>query len=82
MIQLASIMGFLAEKTNIPGSVTIQLLDRVKELKRAGYDVISLSAGEPDFVKPDHIRIYLPISMQDTSGAENDHGCGIHTSHT
>jgi len=62
---LASIMDFLAKKTAIPGSATIRLLDRVKELKRAGQDVISLSAGEPDFVTPQHIREYAKNALDE-----------------
>lgn len=58
-------MNFLAEKTNIPSSATLQLLDRVKELKRAGHEVISLSAGEPDFVTPEHIRTYAKRALDD-----------------
>ena len=58
-------MNFLAKKTDIPGSVTIQLLDHVKELKREGHDVISLSAGEPDFVTPEHIRTYAKLALDE-----------------
>jgi aspartate/methionine/tyrosine aminotransferase len=58
-------MDFLAKKTNIASSATIQLLDRVKELKRAGQDVISLSAGEPDFVTPEHIRTYAKRALDE-----------------
>jgi aspartate/methionine/tyrosine aminotransferase len=58
-------MDFLAKKTAIPGSATIQLLDRVKELRRAGQDVISLSAGEPDFVTPEHIRMYAKRALDE-----------------
>jgi len=56
-------MDFLAKKTDIPSSATIQLLDRVKELKREGHEVISLSAGEPDFVTPEHIRTYAKRAL-------------------
>ena len=58
-------MDFLAKKTDIAGSATIQLLDRVKELKRAGHEVISLSAGEPDFVTPEHIRTYAKRALDE-----------------
>jgi len=58
-------MNFLAKKTNIPSSATIQLLDRVKELKRARHEVISLSADEPDFVTPEHIRMYAKRALDE-----------------
>lgn len=58
-------MSFLAKKSEIHASATIQLLDRVKELKRAGHDVISLSAGEPDFVTPDHVRKYAKRALDE-----------------
>jgi len=58
-------MDFLAKKTDIAASATIQLLDRVKELKRAGHEVISLSAGEPDFVTPEHIRTYAKRALDE-----------------
>ena len=58
-------MNFLARKTDIPSSATIQLLDRVKELKREGHEVISLSAGEPDFVTPEHIRTYAKRALDE-----------------
>lgn len=58
-------MDFLAKKTDIPSSATIQLLDRVKELNRAGHEVISLSAGEPDFVTPEHIRMYAKRALDE-----------------
>ncbi|MAE69453.1 MAG: aspartate aminotransferase [Gemmatimonadetes bacterium] len=39
----------------IEPSATIAITNRARELKRAGVDVISLSAGEPDFDTPAHI---------------------------
>ena len=58
-------MDFLAKKTAIPESPTIQLLDRVRELKRTGQEIISLSAGEPDFVTPQHIREYAKNALDE-----------------
>ena len=40
-------MSFIADRAQVEASATLQILDRVKALKRAGEDVISLSAGEP-----------------------------------
>jgi hypothetical protein len=41
---------------NVPGSPTVGMISRVKAMKRSGIDVISLGAGEPGFVTPEHIR--------------------------
>jgi aminotransferase len=58
-------MGFVAERAKLPSSSTVQILDRVKELNRTGQDVISLSAGEPDFVTPEHIRAYAKQALDE-----------------
>jgi aspartate aminotransferase len=41
--------------TEIAESATIGIIERVNELRRAGVDVISFGAGEPDFDTPPHI---------------------------
>jgi aminotransferase len=58
-------MTFLSDRAKIKPSATVSLLDQVKELKRAGQEVISLSAGEPDFVTPEHIRAYARQALDD-----------------
>ena len=40
----------------IQPSATLAMTSRVLELKRAGVDVIGLSAGEPDFDTPDFVK--------------------------
>ncbi len=45
-----------ADRTEVSRSPTVGMISRVKELKRSGVDVISLGAGEPGFVTPEHIR--------------------------
>lgn len=57
-------MNFVAERA-VQTSPTIKVLDRVKELTRAGEDVVSLSAGEPDSVTPQHIREYAKQALDD-----------------
>ncbi|WP_029406917.1 pyridoxal phosphate-dependent aminotransferase [Thiomicrorhabdus sp. Milos-T2] len=37
-------------------SLTLVITAKTQELKRAGKDIISLGAGEPDFDTPDHIK--------------------------
>jgi aminotransferase len=58
-------MSFIADRAKIPSSATMQILDRVKELNRTGQKVISLSAGEPDFVTPEHIRGYAKQALDE-----------------
>ena len=41
---------------NIPPSATVTMTQLARELKNQGEDVVSLSAGEPDFDTPDHIK--------------------------
>jgi len=41
---------------NIPPSATVTMTQLARELKNQGKDVVSLSAGEPDFDTPDHIK--------------------------
>ncbi len=58
-------MSFTADRAQIESSATLQILDRVKQLKRGGEDVISLSAGEPDFATPEHIRTYAKQALDE-----------------
>lgn len=50
-------MGFIADSLNrIQPSATIAVATKARQLKAAGRDVISLSAGEPDFDTPENIK--------------------------
>jgi len=50
-------MGFFAESLNrIQPSATIAVSMKARQLKAAGRDIISLSAGEPDFDTPQNIK--------------------------
>lgn len=50
-------MGFLSDRLNrIKPSPTIAMTTRAAELRAPGRDIIGLSAGEPDFDTPAHIR--------------------------
>jgi aspartate aminotransferase len=50
-------MGFLADSLNrISPSATIAVSTKARQLKAQGRDIISLSAGEPDFDTPDNIK--------------------------
>jgi len=39
----------------LPGSATLAINNRAREMRAAGRDVISFGAGEPDFPTPEHI---------------------------
>ncbi|MFD1510694.1 pyridoxal phosphate-dependent aminotransferase [Lacimonas salitolerans] len=50
-------MSFLSQTlSRVKPSPTIAMSNKAAELKAAGRDIISLSAGEPDFDTPEHIR--------------------------
>ena len=50
-------MPGLSEKIiNLPESETLRISAIAKTMKAQGIDVVSLSAGEPDFPTPDHIK--------------------------
>ncbi|WP_207102688.1 pyridoxal phosphate-dependent aminotransferase [Paracoccus shandongensis] len=50
-------MGFLSDRlSRIKPSPTIAMTTRAAELRAQGRDIIGLSAGEPDFDTPAHIR--------------------------
>lgn len=49
-------MKISSRVSNITPSATVALTGRVAEMKAAGVDVISYSAGEPDFDTPENIR--------------------------
>ncbi len=50
-------MAQLSDRVNrVKPSLTLVITAKAQELKRAGKDIISLGAGEPDFDTPDHIK--------------------------
>ena len=50
-------MGFLADSLNrIQPSATIAVSTKARQLMAQGRDIISLSAGEPDFDTPQNIK--------------------------
>ena len=50
-------MGFLSESlARVAPSATVGITQKARELARSGRDVIALSAGEPDFNTPKHVR--------------------------
>src|SRR5690606_13700206 len=59
-------MGFFAESLNrIQPSATIAVSTKARQLKAQGRDIISLSAGEPDFDTPISIKEAAIRAMQE-----------------
>jgi len=60
------IMPFLADSlARVKPSATMAISDQARNLKAAGNDVISLSAGEPDFDTPDNIKAAAIRAIQE-----------------
>jgi aspartate aminotransferase len=59
-------MGFIADSLNrIRPSATIAVSMKARELKAQGRDIISLSAGEPDFDTPENIKLAAIRALKD-----------------
>jgi aspartate aminotransferase len=58
-------MTLLSDRVNrVKPSLTLVITAKAAELKRAGKDIISLGAGEPDFDTPDHIKAAAITAIQ------------------
>ena len=53
MVNLQETKGFMSR---LQPSATLAVSSRAKEMRAAGLDVCSMSAGEPDFDTPQHIK--------------------------
>lgn len=53
---------------SVPASPTTMMMQKGRELKAAGHDVINLAGGEPDFATPPHIveAAFRAIQAEDT----------------
>jgi aspartate aminotransferase len=59
-------MGFFADSLNrIKPSATIAVSMKARQLKAQGRDIISLSAGEPDFDTPENIKLAAIKALKD-----------------
>jgi len=58
-------MVWAAERAKVPPSETLAITDRAKAMKREGIDMVSLAAGQPDFVTPAHIREYVKKALDE-----------------
>jgi aspartate aminotransferase len=47
---------FAKRLAQVSVSATLKVAAEADRLKRAGYDVVDFSAGEPDFATPDHVK--------------------------
>jgi aspartate aminotransferase len=58
-------MASLSDRVNrVKPSLTLVITAKAAELKRAGKDIISLGAGEPDFDTPEHIKAAGILAIQ------------------
>lgn len=56
--------GFLSQRIErVATSATMAMTQAARDLKAQGRDIISLSAGEPDFETPEHIRDAARLAM-------------------
>lgn len=51
--------------TRLPGSATLAMSARAREMRAAGREVISFAAGEPDFPTPEHILAATARAIHD-----------------
>ena len=59
-------MTFLSQKLDrIAPSPTVAISQTARELAAAGRDILSLSAGEPDFDTPEHIKDAAIAAIED-----------------
>jgi aspartate/methionine/tyrosine aminotransferase len=50
----------------LPGSATLAINNRAREMRAEGRDVISFGAGEPDFPTPEHIVAAARLAAEDS----------------
>ena len=58
-------MKFADRVHKVKPSFTLEMTSRAAELKHAGHDVISFSAGQPDFNRPENIIDAAKVAMDD-----------------
>ncbi len=50
-------MGILAQRmAQVSVSATLKVAAEAERLRRAGFNVVDFSAGEPDFPTPEHVK--------------------------
>jgi len=47
---------FAQRLANVAGSATLKAAAEAERLRRAGFNVVDFTAGEPDFATPDHVK--------------------------
>ena len=59
MKELSRLLG------SVPGSATMAVSEKARQMKAAGKDVIGLGGGDPDFATPDHIVAAAFAAIED-----------------
>ena len=59
MKELSRLLG------GVPGSATMAVTEKARQLREAGRDVIALAGGDPDFATPDHIIAAAFAAIED-----------------
>ncbi|MEX0864812.1 MAG: pyridoxal phosphate-dependent aminotransferase [Acidimicrobiia bacterium] len=63
--------------TRLPGSVTLAISTRAREMRAEGRDVISFAAGEPDFPTPEHILAAASRAVHDPANHHYTANAGL-----
>ena len=71
-------MGRVSKRLEaLPGSATLAISNRAREMKAEGRDVISFGAGEPDFPTPEHIVAAAQRAANDPSNHHYTANAGL-----
>ncbi|HEX6946933.1 MAG TPA: pyridoxal phosphate-dependent aminotransferase [Acidimicrobiia bacterium] len=66
-----------ARLAGLPGSATLAMSARARELRAQGRDIISFAAGEPDFPTPEHILAAASRAIYDPANHKYSQNAGL-----
>lgn len=66
-----------ARLAGLPGSATLAMSARARELRAEGRDIISFAAGEPDFPTPEHILAEASRAIHDPVNHKYSQNAGL-----
>src|SRR5690606_12325316 len=66
-----------ARLAGLPGSATLAMSARARELRAEGRDIISFAAGEPDFPTPEHILAEASRAIYDPANHKYSQNAGL-----
>ena len=66
-----------ARLAGLPGSATLAMSARARDLRAAGRDIISFAAGEPDFPTPEHILAAASRALHDPANHRYSQNAGL-----